>query len=185
MYALKRKSVRHFWVLALALSLVAGCASKKAPETTAGSDDSQSMAQSDTSGNMSSSKKKMSSSSTTSTPSSTTLSVAQGVIATSMENLEPQGTADSFNANNERLYCYTKIQGGGEGAEIYHVWMHNNEELARVKLNVKGEMFRTYSSKIIESHRTGAWKVRIEDSQGGVIQEIPFQITSQEVSENQ
>ena len=112
------------------------------------------------------------------------LSVLESSIATSMVDLEPQGVGKTFQGDVNKLYCYTKIENQGEDSYIHHIWMHNGQEMANVKLNVRGSHFRTFSSKNIEPLWTGNWEVIIKDANGKTLKEIPFEIKGTEVSGN-
>ena len=113
------------------------------------------------------------------------LTAPEAVMATGVENLLPQGVAKAFKADVNKLFCFTKIEGASEDTTITHVWFHDGEEMANVTLNIKGSPYRTYSTKIIESHKTGDWSVKIMDAQGKLITEVPFEVSGTQVSENQ
>ena len=91
-------------------------------------------------------------------PAETKLSVEAAVIATSVENMTPMGVAEKFPATVGKLYCYSKIIGGGEGVSIKHVWYYRDKKVLEVPLAVKYPIFRTYSSKRIPPNYTGIWK---------------------------
>ncbi|MBN1596421.1 DUF2914 domain-containing protein [candidate division FCPU426 bacterium] len=91
----------------------------------------------------------------------TNLEVVEIAIAQGIENREPVQVADKFPAGVERLYCYTKIEGGKEGNSITHRWKKGDDVLAEISLNVSGSPWRTYSSKAIMQEWTGTWSVEI------------------------
>jgi len=159
-----------YWLLTLIIcSFLAtswSCASKKGPET-----------QADKTSETKKSASKSTQSSTAQSATNSTLSASKAVVATSVEELTPQGEASTFQPGVERLYCFTKIDGAQDQTFIHHIWFHNQKEVANVKLPVKSSSYRTYSSKVIDASWTGTWKVKITDSDGNIITEIPFQIT--------
>ena len=106
----------------------------------------------------------------------TTLSVEAAVIATGVENLTPMGVADKFPANTGRLYCYSKIIGGGEGSSIKHIWYYGDKKVDEIILSIKSSSFRTYSYKTISSDWTGKWKVEIVADDETILKTIEFVI---------
>ena len=105
-----------------------------------------------------------------------TLSVEAAVIATGVENLTPMGVADKFPANTGRLYCYSKIIGGGEGSSIKHIWYYGDKKVDEIILSIKSPSFRTYSYKTISSDWTGKWKVEIVADDGTILKTLEFVI---------
>ena len=105
-----------------------------------------------------------------------TLSVEAAVIATGVENLTPMGVADKFPANTGRLYCYSKIIGGGEGSSIKHIWYYGDKKVDEITLQIKYPSFRTYSYKTIPSDWTGKWKVEIVADDGAILKTLEFVI---------
>jgi len=106
----------------------------------------------------------------------TTLSVEAAVIATGVENLTPMGVADKFPADTGRLYCYSKIIGGGEGSSIKHIWYYGDKKVDEIILSIKSSSFRTYSYKTISSDWTGKWKVEIVADDGTILKTLEFVI---------
>lgn len=99
------------------------------------------------------------------------------VICESVADRQPVNEGTSFSADVGRLYCFTKIVGAETPVQVFHVWYYGDVERARVALNVKGSSWRTYSSKIIQAHEIGAWKVDILGPDGTVLQTVSFEIT--------
>ncbi|MCK5241193.1 DUF2914 domain-containing protein [bacterium] len=89
------------------------------------------------------------------------LEIIEIAIAKSIENREPQEVADTFASDVERVYCYTKINGGKEGDSITHRWKKGDQVMAEISLKVNASPWRTYSSKAIMKEWTGAWTVEI------------------------
>ena len=106
----------------------------------------------------------------------TTLYVEAAVIATGVENLTPMGVADKFPANTGRLYCYSKIIGGGEGSSIKHIWYYGDKKVDEIILSIKSPSFRTYSYKTIPFDWTGRWKVEIGADDGTILKTLEFVI---------
>lgn len=88
--------------------------------------------------------------------------VVEAAIATVVENRQPVGGAETFNAQVGKLFCWSKIAGGEAGGEIVHEWRKGNEVVASVTLAIGGSPWRVYSSKIILPEMTGKWSVAIK-----------------------
>jgi hypothetical protein len=82
-----------------------------------------------------------------------------------------------FPSSVSRLYCFTKIVGATQPTEVFHVWSYGDVERARISLEVKSSNWRTYSSKAIQAHETGAWRVDVLDAAGNLLQTINFEVT--------
>ena len=81
-----------------------------------------------------------------------------------------------FPASVGRLCCFTKIVGAQSPSEITHVWYFRDAERARVTLAVNGARWRTFSSKIIQSHEIGAWRVDVLGPDGALLTSVHFEI---------
>jgi hypothetical protein len=76
-----------------------------------------------------------------------------------------------------RLYCFTKAVSTEIPTEVVHVWRYGDVERARVTLAVRASAWRTYSSKAIQSHEIGPWRVDVLDTSGNLLETINFEIT--------
>jgi hypothetical protein len=76
-----------------------------------------------------------------------------------------------------KLYCFTKITGAQSPTHVTHVWSFDGTERARVELAVNAASWRTFSSKIIQAHELGAWRVEILDPEGSVLKTLEFEVT--------
>jgi len=97
-------------------------------------------------------------------------------FGTDVENRELVGTDITFSSDIGTVYCFTHITGAQDTTEIAHVWYYQNEEQARVNLQVRSSDWRTWSSKRILPSWVGDWDVRVEDAEGNVIGSSSFVI---------
>ena len=104
------------------------------------------------------------------------ITVEEMVFCTSVENRTPVEPAAEFNNDVGKVSCFTKIVGVTEASEFYHVYYHNDVEMAKVKLTVKGTPWRTWSNKTIMENWLGDWKVEVQDADGNVIKSGNFKI---------
>ena len=100
-----------------------------------------------------------------------------GAISKDVIDRTPVEAGSSFSVSLGKLFCFTKINGALNPTHVTHVWSFDGTERARVELEVNSPSWRTYSSKIIENHEVGAWRVEVVDSAGNVLQTLNFEVT--------
>jgi hypothetical protein len=108
---------------------------------------------------------------------SSSLEVAVAAICQEVVEREPVDAGISFPASVGRLYCFTKIAGAQDETQVTHVWYYGSAERARIDLNVKSDSWRTFSSKSIQGHEIGSWRVNVLDAAGTVLKELQFEIS--------
>lgn len=105
------------------------------------------------------------------------LKVNRFTLSTAVENREPIDTKDSF-LQNERAWLFTEILNGSEGRSIYHVWNFHQDgkvfEMARIKLNVNGNRWRTWSNKNL--FKKGLWSIEVSDEYGNILASKEFNV---------
>src|SRR5438477_10526097 len=63
---------------------------------------------------------------------------ADVAVGTAIADRALTGAADTFKAaDTKMLYCLSKVSNA-ENSDVEHVWYHNDQEVARVKLHVGG-----------------------------------------------
>ena len=105
------------------------------------------------------------------------LSVESASICTGVANREAVDVGTSFAVSVGRLFCFSKITDIPEPTEIIHVWYYGDTERARVSLGVNPPAWRTHSSKIIQAHEIGSWRVEIIDASGNLLETLKFETT--------
>ena len=105
------------------------------------------------------------------------LSVESAAICTGVANREAVDAGTSFAVSIGRLYCFSKIADIQESTDIVHVWYYGETERARISLGVNPPAWRTHSSKIIQAHEIGAWRVEILDASGNLLETLKFETT--------
>jgi hypothetical protein len=104
------------------------------------------------------------------------IKVSEAVIATQVENLIPQGAAETFPSSVGRLFAFSRITGIKVETEIKHLWFYGDQLKAEITLPVKPMSWRTFSSKKILPQWTGEWKVDITTQDGLLLESLPFTI---------
>jgi hypothetical protein len=106
-----------------------------------------------------------------------TVQIVAAAICKDVVEREAVEVGTQFSNSVSRLYCFTKVVSTEIPNEIVHVWSYGDVERARVSLAVKAATWRTYSSKAIQSHETGPWRVDVLDKSGNLLETINFEIT--------
>lgn len=102
------------------------------------------------------------------------LVVAESAITTAIENQQPVDQVGSYPADFGKLFCYTRILGATTETSITHVWYFRDHVMAEVVLPVVSENWRTYSSKRFLPQWAGQWRVKVIDTDGNELADIPF-----------
>lgn len=88
----------------------------------------------------------------------------------------PPEAATEFKNDVGRVFCFTEIETDKYPTEVTHIWIHDKNIEAEIKLPVNSPKWRTYSSKAIMEHWTGGWKVEVYSENGKLIDSIDFRI---------
>lgn len=102
--------------------------------------------------------------------------VMDAAICLNVENRACVDVKEEFSTANETLYCFTRVTGAKEDIEVTHVWYYGDVERARVSLSVRSSNWRTYSSKRIQAHETGKWRVEVLGPGDTLLKTIPFTV---------
>ncbi|QAR33012.1 DUF2914 domain-containing protein [Geovibrio thiophilus] len=105
--------------------------------------------------------------------------VSRIVVTTGIENKEPADNVSTVGGGMQDIYCFTEIQTDEYPTEITHIWIHEKNIEAEVKLFIGSPKWRTYSSKTISPDKTGEWKVEIYAQSGQLIDSVDFKVNEQ------
>jgi len=98
------------------------------------------------------------------------------VVGTGVENSEPVGTAETFPASTEKIYCFLEATDITKDMEVSFVWYNAEKELSKFSVPLKmGPRWRTYAYKNVREMK-GDWKVEIKDPDGKVVKDIKFKV---------
>ena len=104
------------------------------------------------------------------------IQVDELAVCTSVEDRQPVGADTAFVKTIGQLFCFVKVTGESDSTSIFHSWIFNDKEMAKVKLSVKGKTWRTWSSKRIVEDWVGNWKVEVSSATGDVLKTKEFVI---------
>ncbi|MFA5516731.1 MAG: DUF2914 domain-containing protein, partial [Desulfuromonadales bacterium] len=63
--------------------------------------------------------------------------VAEGVITTEIVERAPVDSVQTYPANVDKIYCFTRLVGAEEDTTVTHVWYYGGEEMSRMTLPVR------------------------------------------------
>ncbi|WP_354625179.1 DUF2914 domain-containing protein [Psychromonas sp. MME2] len=88
-------------------------------------------------------------------------------LAKGINNREPIGSINDVKFKNElaTIYAYADIHDLQDQTIYYH-WSFNGKPVAKVKVAVLGDRWRSYSTKFIQAHMHGLWQVALRNSKG-------------------
>ena len=104
------------------------------------------------------------------------LQVESSAICLNVVDREPIDTGDSFTVSVGKLFCLTKIVGAESPTNITHIWYYGDIERARITLPVRSFNWRTYSSKVLQPHEIGTWRVEVLGPSGDTLETVTFNI---------
>ena len=102
--------------------------------------------------------------------------IARLVVGTGVEKSEPVGTAATFPASTEKVYCFMEATQIPKDIEISFVWSYGGKEMLKTTLPLKaGARWRTYANKNLRASK-GEWKVEVKDPDGKVLKDVKFKV---------
>ena len=107
------------------------------------------------------------------------LEITTAAICRAVVDHEPADPGTGFEPTVGKLWCFTHVMGAQGATVIYHIWSFAQHEKAVVELRVNGPSWRTYSSKIIQPHEIGDWRVDVLGPEGDMLKVLHFEITPQ------
>ena len=72
-----------------------------------------------------------------------------------------------------KVYFYTEVLGQA-GNTHYHYWYKNDKLITKVPITIGSDRWRCYSSKFLNKHHEGEWKVKIKNRKGKLLAESRF-----------
>ena len=102
--------------------------------------------------------------------------IARLVVGTGVEKSEPVGTAETFPASTEKVYCFLEATNIAKDTEVSFVWIYGQKEMLKTTLPLKmGAKWRTYANKNLRELK-GEWKVEIRSPDGKVLKDVKFKV---------
>jgi hypothetical protein len=107
--------------------------------------------------------------------------VKRFVLPRAVINKEPKGEIDEIRLKPDgsaAVWCYSEVSGR-RGSVLRYVWYHQGSRMARVRVNVRGNRWRSYSSKVVNLHYPGDWRVELQDGAGRVLASAEFTLRAE------
>jgi hypothetical protein len=107
--------------------------------------------------------------------------MAQGVIrarlAQGVANREPFGQVETpVQVNKEfavGVFFFTELNGM-KGQSVSHVWKHRGKVIFEKKKIIRGNRWRTYTSKLLTAYSVGPWSVELVNEAGVLLHVVEF-----------
>ncbi|WP_430395404.1 DUF2914 domain-containing protein [Ferrovibrio sp.] len=109
--------------------------------------------------------------------------VRQFVTARQVNNLEPQGEVERYEAGTERGYAFARLDctNVGSGETFYFRWMQGDREVTKSRARVDvSRNWRIWSQVRLSP---GEWVVQLQDSGGRVQAERKFSVAAPAATE--
>ena len=93
------------------------------------------------------------------------------IISPSVKANEPFGTINDIifdNNNIATVYAFSEVSNL-KNTTLYYLWSLNGEDVAKVKVNIEGDRWRSYSSKFIQPTMHGEWKVELQNENAEIL----------------
>jgi len=96
-------------------------------------------------------------------------------LAPYMNGKEPAGDFSSltFKNNITTIWAFSEAINL-RNETLYYVWKLNGKQLAKVRVGVGADQWRSNSSKLVQKNMQGNWLVELQDSQGKVLANSKF-----------
>jgi len=103
-------------------------------------------------------------------------SVKRFILARTIIDREPIGSIDSITTDTNgvaAIYAFSEVTDMS-GRTLYYHWYINEEQVAKVRVNVGTDSWRSYSSKYIDKNMKGAWLVELRTRDGQELARAKF-----------
>ncbi len=104
--------------------------------------------------------------------------VTRFTLARMVRAKEPVGSLHDVRFNSDdvtSVYAYSDIRGL-QGESVVYRWWLNGSEVAKVKIRIDGNRWRSYSSKLIQRKMNGLWRVDLQTEEGELLARLSFQL---------
>lgn len=106
-------------------------------------------------------------------------SISRAVFTTSLNDREPANDLQTVPYGEKTVYFFTEVLNAS-GSSVTHLWTYNDIEIARIKLNIGSDQWRTWSSKQIWHLTPGEIKVQVLDPDNMILAEKTLTIANKE-----
>jgi hypothetical protein len=105
--------------------------------------------------------------------------VSRAIFSTSLNEREPVNDLVTVPHGEKAIFFFTEILNA-DTTSVTHLWTYNDIEIARIKLNIGSDKWRTWSSKQIWHLTPGEVKVQVLDADNMILAEKTLTIANKE-----
>lgn len=102
------------------------------------------------------------------------LQIEDAVVCQDIVDRAPVGSGEVFAKETTKVFCFTRVVGASGETEVTHNWYYKGTLKSSVKLSVRSNNWRTWSSKTMTPEWTGEWMVEILSEEGTPLESIIF-----------
>lgn len=105
--------------------------------------------------------------------------VKRFLLPGSVSNKEPLGELNdiSFNADGSAVvWIYSEVVDR-RGSRLNYVWLHEGSQVATVKVDIRANRWRSYSTKVINQSMSGSWRVELHDGEDRLLASADFLVS--------
>jgi hypothetical protein len=102
--------------------------------------------------------------------------VKRFVLARSVEGNEPRGSLDDIAPDAKgvvEVSSFSEVMGL-EGKVLEYRWLHEGEQVLRIRVPVGAERWRSHASKRLYPSMKGDWRVELRDAKGNLLANAEF-----------
>jgi hypothetical protein len=102
--------------------------------------------------------------------------VERFALAKSVAQNRPVGDLEDIRFDDKgvaAVYAFSDVVGMKDDFIFYH-WMRDGREIAKVRIGVWADRWRSYSSKVINRSMKGRWRVELRNAKGRVLASAEF-----------
>lgn len=105
--------------------------------------------------------------------------VSRAIFCTGLTDREPSNDLETVPYGEKVVFFFTEVLNAN-ATGVTHLWTYNDIEIARVKLNIGSDRWRTWSSKQIWHLTPGELKVQVLDAEDMILAEKTLTIANKE-----
>ena len=105
--------------------------------------------------------------------------ISRAIFSTSLIEREPANDLETVPHGEKAIFFFTEILNAN-ATSVTHLWTYNDIEIARVKLNIGSDNWRTWSSKQIWHLTPGEVKVQVLDADNMILAEKKLTIANKD-----
>lgn len=96
--------------------------------------------------------------------------VTRFIISSSVIEHEPIGNINDiiFDNNIATVYAFSEVNNLKDST-LYYLWNVDGKDVAKVKVSVGGNRWRSHSSKFIQANMQGEWTVELQNEKGEIL----------------